>query len=110
MEDFEKRIRDAIASIKEREYKDTVIIIANPNDLADIDLDETPTSFWISPDANIERGKMLVLKDDSEIKKDLYNLFSEHPERIMRGKENIILKKVYGVDSRTTMRKPSEVE
>ena len=64
------------------------ILVANVLDLLNLDMNEfTPDTYFIS-DINVERGKMLLIKDE-KLKLDLYKFCQQHEDRVFKGTKGV---------------------
>lgn len=79
---------DAIEVFIDKLYKilsyHSNILVGNGLDLLELDMNEfTPDTYFIS-DMSIERGKMMLIKDE-ELKLDLYKFCQQHKDRVFKG-------------------------
>ena len=66
-------------------YDSTVIIVMNPLNIAELDASDFTSDVWIVPCHMCERDKSLMLKEDSELKRELYDFFSKNQDRVWKG-------------------------
>lgn len=68
--------------------KTATIVMANGEDLFNLNMDDFGKETFFISDMNIEKGKFLIIKD-ADLKKELYKFCISHEDRIFRGnKEN----------------------
>ena len=83
--------RDAISAIKKFIYDTAVIVLMNPNDLEEMSRSDFPGykfahAHFVAERA-IERGEIIILCEDSSLKRAMYELIKEHPEKEWSWKE-----------------------
>ena len=83
--------RDAINAIKKFIYDTAVIVLMNPNDLEEMSKCDFPAykfahAHFVAKRA-IERGKIIILREDSGLKRAMYEFIKEYPEKEWRWKE-----------------------
>lgn len=85
--DINELLQIFINQCNELQYKCTTIIFMNPFDILELDMSEFTDDKWFISYHVIERGKCIILKDDCDEKRELYNLFSkkEFQDRIWKG-------------------------
>lgn len=83
--------RDAISAIKKFVYDTAVIVLMNPNDLEEMSKSDFPdykfTHAHFVAKRTIERGNIIILREDSGLKRAMYELIKENPEKEWSWKE-----------------------
>lgn len=84
--------RDAINAIKKFVYDTAVIVLANPNDLEEMSKSDFPDykfahAHFVAKRA-IKRGEIIMLREDSDVKRTMYELIKENPEKEWRWKDD----------------------
>ena len=77
---------EAIEQFYETIYQSTEILLANPFDLIEMDMYESPCNCYFISDTHIEKGTMWKVEDDT-LKRSLYEFIEEFPDRVFRGKK-----------------------
>lgn len=84
--------RDAISAIKKFVYDTAVIVLMNPNDLEEMSRSDFPDygfahAHFVAERA-IKRGEIILLREDSDVKRAVWSLIKEHPEKEWRWKDD----------------------
>ena len=84
-------VRDTISAIKKFVYDTAVIVLMNPNDLEEMSKSDFPDyilahAHFVAERA-IKRGEFIMLCEDSSVKRALYELIKENPEKEWSWKE-----------------------
>ena len=85
------KARDVISAIKKFVYDTAVIVLMNPNDLEEMSKSDFPDykfahAHFVAERA-IERGEIIMLHEDSDVKRTVYDFIKEHPDREWSWKE-----------------------
>lgn len=85
------KVKEVVNAIKKYNYDTAVIVLANPNDLEEMSRsDFTDYKFahahFVAEKA-IERGKIIMIHEDNSVKRAVYELIKEHPEKEWSWKE-----------------------
>ena len=84
MKDSENKFLEAIEAFHEVIYQGTEIFLGNPFDLIEIDMSNIPSNCYFISDANIEKGVMYKIEDDS-LKRCLYEFIENNEYRAFKG-------------------------
>ena len=79
------KAKEVVNAIKKYNYDTAVIVLMNPSDLAEMSKSDFPDyefahAHFVAERA-IERGTIIMLHEDSDVKKAVYDFIKEHPER-----------------------------
>lgn len=85
------KAKDVVNAIKKYNYDTAVIVLMNPNDLEEMSKSDFPDykfahAHFIAERA-IERGGIIVLSEDSAVKKAVYDFIKKHSEKEWSWKE-----------------------
>lgn len=84
-------VRDAMIAIKKFIYDTATIVLMNPNDLEEMSRSGFPgykfTHAHFVAKRAIERGKIIILREDSSLKRAMYELIKDNPEKEWSWKE-----------------------
>lgn len=77
--------RDTISAIKKFVYDMAVIVLVNPNDLEEMSKSDFfhykfAHTHFVAERA-IERGKIIMIHGDCDVKRAVYDLIKKHPEK-----------------------------
>jgi hypothetical protein len=87
---FIEALKNSIVTLKEMDYANSVIILINPNDLLEFDMKDFSSDAYFVGKIEIETGTAYALKEDSELKRWMYDFAHEHPDRVLRGEKTIL--------------------
>lgn len=84
-------VRDVISAIKKFVYDTAVIVLMNPNDLEKMSKSDFPDyilahAHFVAERA-IKRGEIIMLREDSSVKRAMYELIKNNPEKEWSWKE-----------------------
>lgn len=83
--EFKKKLIDQFADkCHEILAKSATIVIANGEDLFNLNMDDFGEETYFISDMSIEKGKFLIIKD-ADLKKELYKFCISHEDRIFKG-------------------------
>ena len=83
--EFEKKLIDQMANkVYEVCSKTSTIIMANGEDLLNLNMDDFGKETYFISDMNIEKGKFLIIIDE-DLKKELYKFCISHEDRVFKG-------------------------
>lgn len=84
-------VRDVINAIKKFIYDTSVIVLMNPNDLEEMSKSDFPDYILAHAhfvaERTMKRGEFIMLCEDSSVKRAMYELIKENPEKEWRWKE-----------------------
>lgn len=86
------KAKEVVNAIKKYNYDMAVIVLMNPNDLSEMSKSdfasytEVRRIYFIAEKA-IERGTIIMLHEDSVVKRAVYDFIKEHPEKEWSWKE-----------------------
>lgn len=85
------KVKEVVNAIKKYNYDTAVIVLMNPNDLEEMSksdfLDYKFAHAHFIAERAIERGEIIILREDSIVKRDMYELIKKHPEKEWSWKE-----------------------
>ena len=81
-----KKAKEVVNAIKKFNYDTAVIVLMNPSDLAEMSKSDFPNDYKFAHahffgEKAIERGTAIMLAEDSDVKRAMYDFIKEHPER-----------------------------
>ena len=79
------KAKEVVNAIKKYNYDTAVIVLMNPSDLAEMSKSDIPDyefahAHFVGEKA-IKKGEILVLREDSDVKKTVWSLIEKHPEK-----------------------------
>ena len=79
------KAKEVVNAIKKYNYDTAVIVLANPNDLEEMSKCDFPAygfahAHFVAERA-IKRGEIIVLHEDNDVKKAVYDFIKKHPEK-----------------------------
>lgn len=85
------KAKEAINAMKKFAYDTAVIVLMNPSDLSEMSKSDFPDykfahAYFIGERA-IERGEIIMIHEDSDVKRAVYDFIKEHPDREWSWKE-----------------------
>lgn len=86
MSDVLRDLEKAIEDFSEHLYQASQIILVNPEDGIQLDLNEYPDTCFFISNFSVEKGQA-ILVNDSPLKRDLFEFCCEHQDRVFRGKK-----------------------
>lgn len=85
------KAKEVINAIKKHNYDTAVIVLMNPNDLLEMSKSDFPDYKFVHvhfvAERAIERGTIIMLHKDSDVKRTVYDLIKEHPVKEWSWKE-----------------------
>lgn len=86
------KAKEVVNAIKKYNYDTAVIVLMNPSDLTEMSKSDFPDykfahAHFVAERA-IGRGNIIMLREDSSLKRTMYEIIKEHPEKEFSWKEN----------------------
>ena len=82
------KAKEVVNAIKKYNYDTAVIVLMNPSDLTEMSNSDFPDykfahAHFVAEIA-IERGEIIVLREDSSMKRAMYDFIKEYPEKELK--------------------------
>lgn len=80
-------ITEMLNAVKKMDYDSTVIIFMNPKTILKMDMKDYNSYVYFISMTELELGQAVILKEDSDLKRDMYEFVKEHPDRVWQGEK-----------------------
>lgn len=86
------KAKEVVTAIKKYNYDTAVIVLMNPSDLTEMSKSDFSGDYkfahaYVVGEGAIKKGEILVLHEDSDVKRAVYDYIKEHPDRKWSWKE-----------------------